>query len=55
MFSYTSDLGFILVLKNRLIVTVILSTHNICFGLEMRQLITWYPLITKALIHAIVN
>ena len=41
--------------KNHLIVTVLLSTHTICFGLEMRQLITWYALITKALIHAIVN
>ena len=25
--------------KNRLIETVLLSTHNICFGLEMRKLI----------------
>ena len=25
--------------KNRLIETVLLSTHNICFGLEIRKLI----------------
>ena len=30
-----------------------LSTHNIWFGWEIRQLITWYTVITKALIHAI--
>ena len=26
-----------------------LSTLNICFGREIRQLITWYTIITKAL------
>ena len=29
--------------------TVLLSTLNICFGREIRQLITWYTTITKAL------
>ena len=28
---------------------VLLSTHNICFGREIRQLTTWYAIITKAL------
>ena len=36
-------------LKNRLIETVLLSTHNICFGGEIRKLIFWYALLTKVL------
>ena len=35
--------------KNRLIETVLLSTHNICFGREIRKLFFWYALLTKAL------
>ena len=42
-------------LKKRLISMVLMSTNNIYFGLEIRQLIIWYTIITKALIHAIVN
>ena len=34
------------VLKNRLIETVILSTHNICFGLEIRKPFFCYALLT---------
>ena len=34
--------------KNRLIETVLLSTHNICFGLEIKKYI-WYTLLTKVL------
>ena len=30
--------------KAILIETVLLSTHNICFGLEIRKLIFWYTL-----------
>ena len=41
-------------LKDRLIATVLLITHNLCFGLEIRQLVTWYAIITKGLKHAIV-
>ena len=38
MLSYPSDLTFVLdAQKNRLIETVLLSTHNICFGLEIRK------------------
>ena len=35
--------------KGRLTETVLLSTHNICFGLEIRKLIFWYALLTKRL------
>ena len=35
--------------KNRLIETVLLSTHNICFGWEMRILFFCYALLTKGL------
>ena len=31
---------------------VLLSTHNICFGLEIRIIMFWYTLLTKALIGA---
>ena len=37
--------------KNRLIETVLLSTHNICFGLAIRKkYFFWYALLTKVLI-----
>ena len=39
---WTYDLG---AQKNRLIETVLLSTHNICFGWEIRKLIFWYDLL----------
>ena len=35
--------------KNRLIETVLLNTHNRCFGWEIRKLIFWYTLFTKGL------
>ena len=37
--------------KNRLIETVLLSTHNICFGLEIKKLLFffWYTLLTNGL------
>ena len=35
--------------KNRLIETVLLSTHNIYFGLEIRKLNFRYALLTKVL------
>ena len=31
---------------------VLLSTHNICFGREIRKLNFWYALLTKGLKHA---
>ena len=37
--------------KNRLIETVLLSTHNICFGREIRKLNFRYTLLTKVLGH----
>ena len=36
--------------KNRLIDTVLLSTHDICFGWEIRKLVFRYALFTKVLI-----
>ena len=39
--------------KNCLIETVLLSTHNICFGWEIRKLFFWYALLTKGLDKAI--
>ena len=35
--------------KNRLIETVLLSTHNICFGWEIRKLNFRYTLLTKVM------
>ena len=32
-----------------IIETVLLSTHNICFGREIRELDFWYTLLTKDL------
>ena len=50
IFSYPSVLTHVLgAQKNRLIETVLLSTHNICFGLETRKLIWVYTLLTKGL------
>ena len=36
--------------KNRLIETVLMSTHNICFGCEKRKLIFQYALLSGSLI-----
>ena len=50
IFSYTSVLSYVLgAQKNRLIETVLLSTHNICFGWEIRTFIFWYTLLSKVL------
>ena len=35
--------------KNRLIETVLLSIHNICFDWEIRELIFWFAHLTKGL------
>ena len=49
-FSYPSILTYVLgAQKNRLIETVLLSTHNICFGWEIRKLNLRYALLTKVL------
>ena len=50
MLSYSLLLAYILgAQKNRLIETVLLSTHNICFGWEIRKLFFWYALLTRGL------
>ena len=50
IFSYPSVLTYVLgAQKNRLIETVLLSTHNICFGWEIRKLNFCYALLTKVL------
>ena len=42
IFSYPLILTFVLgAQKNHLIETVLLSTHNICFGWEIRKIIHW--------------
>ena len=41
--------------KNRLIETVLLSTHNICFGWEIRKLNFLYSLLTKVLWGPLLN
>ena len=35
--------------KNRLVETVLLSTHNICFGWEIRKIFFCYALLTKGM------
>ena len=51
IFSYQSVLTYVLgAQKKRLIETVLLSTHNVCFGLEIRKLIFRYKLLTKVLL-----
>ena len=43
LFSYPSNLNIFLgAQKNRLIETVLLSTHSICFGREIRKIIFSY-------------
>ena len=45
LFSYLSLLICVLgAQKNRLIETVLLRTHNICFGLEIKKIVFQYPL-----------
>ena len=47
MFSNTCFLAYVLgAQKNRLIETVLLSTHNICFGWEIRKLFFRYALLS---------
>ena len=41
--------------KKRLIETVLLSTHNICFGWEIRKLFFCYKLLTKVLLSISLN
>ena len=48
IFSYLPVLTYVLgAQKNRLIETVPLSTHNICFDPEIRKLFFWYAISTK--------
>ena len=48
--SYPSVLTYVLgAQKNRLSETVLLSTHNVCFGREIRKLNFRYALLTKVL------
>ena len=50
IFSYPSVLTYVLgAQKNRLIETLLLGTHNICFGWEIRKLNFRYALLTKVL------
>ena len=50
IFSYQSVLTYVLgAQKNRLIETVLLCTHNICFGWEMKKLNFRYALLTQVL------
>ena len=52
IFSYPSVLTYVLgAQKNCLNETVLLSTHNICFGREIRKINFWYTLFTKGLIE----
>ena len=37
--------------KNRLIETVLLSTYNICFGLEIKKIIFQYALLSGGLVN----
>ena len=54
MFSYPSVLTYVLgAQKNRLIETVLLSTHNICFGFDIRKIDFRYALFTKVLEYVI--
>ena len=47
LFSYPSIETCVLgAQKNRLIETVLLSTHNICFGLEIKRLVFQYTLLS---------
>ena len=41
--------------KNRLIETVLLSTHNICFGLEIKKIIFQYALLSGGLAKYVRN
>ena len=51
IFSYLLGQTFVLgAQKNRLIETVLLSTHNICFGGEMRKNIFYYTILSKGLL-----
>ena len=36
--------------KNRLLKTVLLTTHNICFGLEIRKMILKYALLSEGMV-----
>ena len=54
IFSYPSVLTYVFGAQN-LIVTVLLSTHNICFGREIRIFFFWYALLTKGLTNIIKN
>ena len=50
LFSYPSVLTYVLdAQKNRLIETVLLSTHNICFRWETRKLCLNYALVSGGL------
>ena len=51
IFSYPLVLTYVLgAQKNRLIETVLLSTHNICFGREIRQLTFCCAVLSKGML-----
>ena len=56
IFSYPSILTFVLgAQKNRLIETVLLSTHNICSGWEIRKISFNYTLLSRGLLYSWIN
>ena len=51
IFSYSSVLTYVFgAQKSRLVETILLSTHNICFGWEIRIFFYWFALLTKGLL-----
>ena len=51
LFSYPAIKTYVLgAQKNRLIEMVLLSTHNICFGLEIRKIIFSYAHLSGGLL-----
>ena len=49
MFSYRSVKTYVLgAQKNRLIETILLSTHNICFGWGIKNSFSRYTLLTES-------
>ena len=56
LFSYPSILTCVVgAQKNRLIETVLLSTHNICFGSEIKKIVFQYALLSGELSKAVQN
>ena len=51
LFSYPSVLTYVLGAQKNCLETVLLSTHNISFGWEIRKIIFCYALLSGGLIH----